>query len=155
MKKTLITGTLVAAGLVLGAPLAHADSDKYAYIAALNKVAEPGTEDSQLNNGYVICEALNQHQDAVSVMTQVAPRANLTIDWSGYMVGARDPLPLPRADLADRRAARRGPVGARSVLGDPGIRPMTVQHVTGRPCLGAGLCSPLRPWPEVVSSRPR
>jgi hypothetical protein len=88
MKKTLIAGTLVAAGLVLGAPLAHADSDKYAYLAALNKVAEPGTEDSQLNNGYVICEALNQHQDAVSVMTQVAPRANLTIDWSGYMVGA-------------------------------------------------------------------
>jgi len=32
MKKTLIAGTLVAAGLVLGAPLAHADSDKYAYL---------------------------------------------------------------------------------------------------------------------------
>jgi hypothetical protein len=71
-----------------GGGRAHADTSQGAYLAALNKVAVPGTAAQQLRNGHVICEALDSHQDVVTVLTGVAPRAGLTIDWSAYMVGA-------------------------------------------------------------------
>lgn len=65
---------LVVVFAPLGAALsgggrAHADTSQAAYVAALEKVAMPGTADQMLRDGYVICEALNSHQDVLTVAT--------------------------------------------------------------------------------------
>jgi hypothetical protein len=41
-----------------------------------------------LNNGYVMCEALNSHQDVLTVATLSVPHSGLPVTQTAYEVGA-------------------------------------------------------------------
>jgi hypothetical protein len=67
---------------------AQADAAQAAYVHELQQAGIPGTSDQILANGYVMCEALNSHQDVQTVASLSAPHAGLTMNQAAYEVGA-------------------------------------------------------------------
>jgi uncharacterized protein DUF732 len=85
--KLMIGATLTLAVLGSTAP-AHADVGHAAYVDELQKAGIPGTSDQILNNGYVICQALNAGHDVVEVAALTARPTGMPVAQTGFEVGA-------------------------------------------------------------------
>jgi Protein of unknown function (DUF732) len=84
----VVIGTLAILFCLCSPARAHADASQAAYVHALQQAGIPGTSDQMLNNGYVMCEALNSHQDVLTVATVSVQHSGLPVTQTAYEVGA-------------------------------------------------------------------
>jgi Protein of unknown function (DUF732) len=84
----VVVGTLAILFCLCSPARAHADASQAAYVRALQQAGIPGTSDQMLNNGYVMCEALNSHQDVLTVATVSVQHSGLPVTQTAYEVGA-------------------------------------------------------------------